>query len=169
MDEVLIVGYGNPDREDDGVAWHILQGVAERLGRPAPDLESGGLDQIGQSPDLLFLLQLTPELAELIADYDYVCFVDAHTGDYPEDVRVESIDAEFQPSPFTHHMTPQSCLKLAETLGGNTPQAIVVSVKGHRFGFSQTLSTRTATLAEEAVERICLWLDKILDRRNTWV
>jgi hydrogenase maturation protease len=150
----LIIGYGNPDREDDGVAWHILKGLAERLGRPAPDLETGGLDQLGQSSDLLFVLQLTPELAELIAGYDQICFVDAHTGIYPEDLRFETIDAEFQTSPFTHHMTPQTCLMLARTLYGRTPQGIVVSVRGHRFGFSHTLSTQTTQLAEEAIERI---------------
>jgi Ni,Fe-hydrogenase maturation factor len=31
---VLIVGYGNYDREDDGVAWHILERLANHLGQP---------------------------------------------------------------------------------------------------------------------------------------
>lgn len=168
MVKVLIIGYGNPDREDDGVAWHILNGVARRLGRTALDLETGGLDQLGQSPDLLFVLQVTPELAELISEYDYVCFVDAHTGDYPEDLRFASVDAQFQTSPFTHHMTPQTCLALAETLDGHTPQAIAVSVRGHQFGFSHTLSTETALLAEEAIRRIASWLNskKAIDQRQ---
>ena len=48
MKKVLILGYGNLDREDDGVAWHVLQGVAETLGRPALDAETGGLDELGQ-------------------------------------------------------------------------------------------------------------------------
>ena len=161
MNKVLILGYGNLDREDDGVAWHILQGVAESLGRPALDVETGGLDELGQSLDLLFVLQLTPELADLMADYDYVCFVDAHTGNYPEELRFESIPAEFQTSPFTHHMTPQTCLVLAKTLQGRAPQGIVVSVRGYQFGFSHTLSPRTAELAEEAVKRIGAWLNSI--------
>jgi len=161
MVKMLIIGYGNPDREDDGVAWHILQGVARRLGRPALDIETGGQDQLGQSPDLLLVLQLTPELADLISEYDYVCFIDAHTGDYPEDLRITSVDAQFQTSPFTHHMTPQTCLALANTLYGRRPQAIVVSVKGHRFGFSHTLSAQTALFAEEAVEHITAWLNQV--------
>jgi len=158
---MLIIGYGNPDREDDGVAWHILQGVARQLGRPALDIETGGQDQLGQSPDLLFVLQLTPELADLISEYDYACFIDAHTGDYPEDLHITSVDAQFQASPFTHHMTPQTCLALANTLHGRRPQAIVVSVKGHRFGFSHTLSSETALFAEEAVEQITAWLNQV--------
>lgn len=162
MANVLIIGYGNPDREDDGVAWHILQGIARRLGRPALNVDTGGLDQLGQPVDLLFVLQLTPELAELMADYDYICFVDAHTGDYPEDLRLTSIDAQFQTSPFTHHMTPQTCLMLADTLYGHKPQAIVVSVKGHRFGFSQMLSTQTALYAEEAADKVAAWLNQVV-------
>jgi hydrogenase maturation protease len=158
MNKVLILGYGNLDREDDGVAWHILQGVAESVGRPALDVETGGLDELGRSLDLLFVLQLTPELADLMADYHHVCFVDAHTGNYPEELRFESIPAEFQTSPFTHHMTPQTCLVLAKTLHGRAPQGVVVSVRGYQFGFSHTLSPQTAALAEEAVKRIVSWL-----------
>jgi hydrogenase maturation protease len=115
----------------------------------------------GQSLDLLFVLQLTPELADLMADYDTVCFVDAHTGDYPEELRFESIPAEFQTSPFTHHMTPQTCLVLAKTLHGHAPQGIVVSVRGYQFGFSHTLSPQTAALAGEAIQRISTWLGSI--------
>jgi hydrogenase maturation protease len=161
MVKVLIIGYGNPDREDDGVAWHILQGVARRLGRHALDIETGGQNQLGQSPDLLFVLQLTPELAEIFSEYDYVCFIDAHTGDYPEDIRFASVDAQFQNSPFTHHMTPQTCLALAEALYRHRPQAIIVSVKGHQFGFSHTLSAQTVLHAEEATEQIVSWLSQV--------
>jgi hydrogenase maturation protease len=158
MDTVLIIGYGNLDREDDGVAWHILQRLSQRMGRDELDPESGGLDQLGQSPDLLFVLQLTPELADLVAEYDRVCFVDAHTGDYPEALRMDRIGAEFQASPFTHHMTPQTCLVLAETLRGRAPEAIVLSVRGYEFGFSRQLSPKTDALADEAVQRILDWL-----------
>ena len=158
MGKALIIGYGNPDREDDGVAWHILRQVAERLGRPVLDQAIDGLEHLEGSPDLLCLLQVDPELAEIIADYDRVCFVDAHTGAYPEDIRFEKIEAEFQASPFTHHMTPQTCLTLAETLHGHAPQGAVVSVRGYRFGFSPTLSPATAELAEAATERIIAWL-----------
>ncbi len=162
MAKILIIGYGNPDREDDGVAWHVLKKLAAGLGRPAPDLENDGLDELGQSPDLVFMLQLTPEMAETIAGYDYVCFVDAHTGAYEEDLRLETITAEFQASPFTHHLTPQTCLVLAQTLYDRAPEGIIVSVRGYRFGFEHTLSPETARLAQEAAARIMAWLQPLL-------
>jgi hydrogenase maturation protease len=157
-DEVLIIGYGNPDREDDGVAWHILKNLATRLGQPEPSQDLDSLHHYGEAPDLLCVLQLDPDMAEIIADYDRVCFVDAHTGTYQEEIRFERIEGEFQSSPFTHHMTPETCLILAETLFGQTPQAIVVSVRGYQFGFSHELSIETAALAEEATDRIIAWL-----------
>ncbi|MCC7355033.1 MAG: hydrogenase maturation protease [Anaerolineae bacterium] len=160
MVRTLIIGYGNPDREDDGVAWHILHRLAERWGRAvSPITESGGLNQLDESPALLAILQLTPELAEEIARYDYVCFVDAHTGAYNEDIRFQPIASNFQTSPFTHHLTPESCLFLAATLYGHAPRARVLSVRGYRFGFSRTLSPETAALVEEAVESILGWLE----------
>ena len=158
MSKALIIGYGNPDREDDGVAWHILDRLAERLGRPEPAQTADSLEGADGAPDMLCLLQLDPDLAEAAADYDRVCFVDAHTGAYAEDVRIEEVAAEFQTSPFTHHMTPETVLALAATLRGRAPQGIIVSVRGYRFGFAHALSPATAQLAEAATERIMAWL-----------
>jgi hydrogenase maturation protease len=159
MDKILIIGYGNVDREDDGVAWHILDMIARQLDLPEP---SQGLEDLEQSqdwPHLLCILQLVPELAEVIATYDQVCFVDAHTGAYPEDIRFEKIETEFQTSPFTHHMTPQTCLALAQTLYGYAPPGIAVSVRGHQFGFSNELSIATAEFAKAAKEHLVRWLN----------
>ncbi len=155
---MLIVGYGNPDREDDGVAWHILERLAKRLGRPGPAQAAESLEGADGVPDLLCLLQLGPDLAETVVDYDRVCFVDAHTGAYAEDVRFEEIVAQFQTSPFTHHMTPATVLALTAMLHMRAPQGAVVSVRGYQFGFAHALSPATAQLAEAAVERIMAWL-----------
>ena len=158
MSKILIIGYGNPDREDDGVAWHILERLAERLGRPDPAQAAESLEGADGAPDLLCRLQLDPDLAEIVADYDRICFVDAHTGAYAEDVRFEEIAGGFQASPFTHHMTPETVLALAATLHRRAPQGAVVSVRGYQFGFAHALSPATAQLAEAATERIMAWL-----------
>ncbi|RME71349.1 MAG: hydrogenase maturation protease [Chloroflexi bacterium] len=157
MNRVLIIGYGNPDREDDGVAWHILQALSSRYGCPV--LETDG-DISGQAGNLqlVFTLQLTPEMAEPIAGYERVCFVDAHTGAYADEVRAVTVQPGFQASPFTHHLTPESCLSLAETLYGHAPPALVVSVRGYRFGYRRGLSPQTERLVTVAVERITTWL-----------
>lgn len=159
MKRVLILGYGNPDRQDDGVSWHILNGIAERLNMPLLDPDEGIDFSESETVDLSFDLQLTPEHAERITAYEMVCFVDAHTGTVPNNVNVEAVTAQFQRSPFTHHMTPATCLSMAETFYGSRPKALVVSVRGFYFGFLQSLSEETAALVPPAVEQILAWIN----------
>jgi hydrogenase maturation protease len=153
----LIIGFGNPDRQDDGVAWHILVSLADELGRPIPSMDEGFLPS-GENPNLLFVLQLVPELTETISAYQRVCFVDAHTGNVPKNVNLVKVKADYQRSPFTHHMTAETCLSLVQTIYGKDPQAILVSVRGYEFGFSHDLSPATRRLVGQAVQRIMSWL-----------
>jgi hydrogenase maturation protease len=154
----LIIGYGNFDRQDDGVAWHVLAEVARRLGCAVPLSPEEEFPLNDGAPDFIFELQLTPELADTIALYERVCFVDAHTGAVPQDVNVSAITAEFQASPLTHHLTPQSLLTFAQTLYHARPEAILVSVRGYQFGFERELSPLTAQLAQEAAEVVAKWV-----------
>jgi hydrogenase maturation protease len=158
MKKFLLLGYGNPDREDDGVAWHILRALTIKLGLPAPDSYE---DEFSQSPqiDFEFHLQLTPEMAEDISGYEYVCFVDAHTGNIPEEVRLINVESDFQRSPFTHHLTAQSLLSICETLYKTKPDSVLLSVRGYQFLFSPVLSEQTAALVPEAVELVWAWMN----------
>ena len=97
-------------------------------------------------------------MAEVMAGYQRVCFVDAHTGNIPDEIRMAAVKGEFQRSPFTHHMTPATCLSMAQTLYGGNPETILVSVRGYEFGFAQSLSGRTQALAERAAGSIYTWL-----------
>ena len=164
MKKALLLGYGNPDREDDGVAWHILRALTIKLGLPSPESyedEFPGSVRV----EFAFHLQLAPEMAEDISAYEDVCFVDAHTGNLPEPVRLINVESEFQASPFTHHLTPQSLLSMCETIYQKKPEAALLSVLGHRFLFSRELSGETAALVPQAVELIWEWLNarKILN------
>jgi hydrogenase maturation protease len=159
MDEkkLLLLGYGNPDREDDGVAWHILRELTVRLGLPTPETYE---DEFPEFPgiEFAFYLQLTPEMAEDIRAFEYVCFIDAHTGSIPEPVRLIDVESEFQASPFTHHLTPQSLISMCETLYRRKPEAVLLSVLGHHFLFSRQLSHKTARLIPQAIELIWEWM-----------
>lgn len=157
MNKVLLLGYGNPDREDDGVAWHILQALAIKMGLPGPDSYEDDFPE-NQHVDFAFHLQLTPEMAETIADYEFVCFVDAHTGNIPEEVRIIDVESDFQRSPFTHHLTPQSLISICETLYGKKPEAALLSVRGYQFLFSRDLSEATSKLVPQGVDQVWDWL-----------
>jgi hydrogenase maturation protease len=164
MKKIIIIGYGNPDREDDGVAWHVVMALAGHFGVPVPVDLLDGFVPVGSNPDFYTSLQLTPEMADTIAEYDAVCFVDAHTGAVPDDLNIKQLEPGFQNSPFTHHMTPETCLSITQTIYQKEPVALLVSVRGYSFEFSRSLSPRTAALAEDAVKMITIWVDELLDK-----
>jgi hydrogenase maturation protease len=157
LKKLLLIGYGNPDREDDGVAWHILRALTIKLGLIPPESYEDEFPESAQI-EFAFHLQLTPEMAEEIASYPYVCFIDAHTGNIPEPVRLINVESEFQHSPFTHHLTPQSLRSMCETIYGKKPDAVLLSVLGHRFLFTRELSHETAELVPQAVALIWDWM-----------
>jgi len=157
--KTLLLGWGNPDRQDDGAAWHVLEEVARRSGLPVPEEDGESFGPLGNELDLLFTLQLTPELAEIVAGYERAVFIDAHTGSVDQDLNFRPLSALFQTSPLTHHFTPESCLEMAERLYGAAPDAWLMSVRGYLFGFERHLSQPTALLVHEAVDRLMEWIE----------
>ena len=156
--DALVIGYGNIDRQDDGVAWHVLREVASRLkvNFPATPFECSELSAPGV--DMLFCLQLTPEMADTFSAYQKVCFIDAHTGSVEGDLHVETLSGVYQNSPLTHHLTPSSCLAIAHALFGKAPEARLISVRGYEFGFNQSLSEHAAALVASAADKVMEWL-----------
>mgnify|MGYP001552977308 CR=1 FL=1 len=159
---VLILGIGNFDRQDDGVAWYILQGIKEKLGRSTTPTPYDSTDEPEGDEDLktLFSLQLFPEMVDVVAPFDHVCFVDAHTGAIEEDLNYCEVEAINHTNPLTHHMTPETLLSLTNITHNTIPQAVLISVRGYSFQYEQGLSVETAALAQQAIERIWNWLNE---------
>lgn len=154
MKNTLLVGYGNPDRGDDGVAWHLLNLVLKAASCKEDDLFSSDIIHAQPGLDIWFNFQLLPEMAETIAGYERVIFIDAHTGDIKDNISLVPVEPHYQNSPLTHHFTPPSCLALAQSLTGKYPEAWLLSVRGYQFAFNRNLSAQTQSLVEEAFEMI---------------
>lgn len=148
---VLIIGYGNPSRRDDGAGLAVVNGLRGRLGLSALDETADGFDDLGRRLDTLFLQQLTPELAETLAQYEHVVFVDAHLGLYPELVRRGTLRPQLDPALVSHHLKPGHLLALVEQLFGQAPTAELISIRGFDFDFGATLSPATAEGVEQVV------------------
>jgi len=135
---VLILGYGNVDRQDDGVAWHVIQSLLHRLGyAKVEEFEENEPQEFG-NVDFLFQLQLVPEFSELIANYDRVCFIDAHTGSVPDNVHLEDLIPGYQHSPFTHHLTASSLLAMSSSIYHKNAALHTGFCKGIRIWFFAT-------------------------------
>lgn len=154
----LLVAYGNPDREDDGVAYHVLTNIAQKMKREIPEGPEIGFFPEGKPIDFWFNLQLMPEMAEEMAAYDRICFIDAHTGAVENEIHWQIVEPIYQSSPLTHHMTPQSIVSILNFLYQKRPEAVLVSIRGYQFGFQRSLSPKTEALCHQAANRIYDWL-----------
>jgi hydrogenase maturation protease len=127
MPRVLIIGYGNPLRGDDGFGYR----AAERLQHLVYDPET----------EVLAVHQLTPELMDPVSRAESVIFLDAREGPVPGEVQERVIDPDpATPLNFTHHFTPDTLVAGARTLYGRAASAVLITCAGARFGCSYHLS-----------------------------
>jgi len=136
VSRVLVIGYGNPSRRDDGVGHYVAQEIQERA--------------VGNISTFT-VFQLGPELTETVKDYELVVFVDAQVGQSAEGLNVIPVEAAYRPSAFTHVMSPASLLALTKALYKKQPEAFIVAVPGYDFDFGMGLSVETRRCAEQAV------------------
>lgn len=127
MSRILIVGYGNPLRCDDGLGWRAAEELSRRL--PFPEIEV----------EVIVRHQLTPELANSLRDTDAVFFIDAAQGGRPGELTCEPVTS--QPlAVHSHQCSPAGVLALAQQLYGATPRAFAVSMCGECFDHGEVLS-----------------------------
>ncbi len=138
---VLVVGYGNVLRGDDGVGWAV---VACLSGDP----RFHGLEVRAQH-------QLTPELALDASRAALVILVDGSVGQAPGAVEVRRLDpAHAAGTAWTHHLEPDSLVALASELWGVSPTVLVVSVGVASLETGDPLSPAVEAAVPRAVDAI---------------
>jgi hydrogenase maturation protease len=128
---VLIIGYGNPLRSDDGFGWHAAHELTTRLQ--------------GLNVEVLARQQLTPELAETASHFRLVIFIDAAVDLPSGELRYEKItqtktSQQREASSFSHSLTPASLLACTAELYAKFPEAYCVSVGGESFAEGESIS-----------------------------
>ena len=139
---VLLIGYGNPLRGDDGLGRVIAERVAESA-RP-------------EGIDVVVAHQLTPELAEPISRADLVIFVDAAVDVPPGQVRIVPIvaDARRERAGLIHHCTPERLLTAAQELYARRPEAWAIAVGGACWDYRDTLSPAIERLVPRLIHYV---------------
>lgn len=136
MARVLILGYGNPMRSDDGLGWQVAVELF-RTNR-SPELE------------ILPCHQLTPELAPAVSRAETVVFVDCEQGDNPGEICCREVLPESGSVSLTHHLTPGALLTVGSELFGACPRAYLLSMQGENYSagdsFSAPVSRRLGDL-----------------------
>jgi hydrogenase maturation protease len=140
MPHVLVIGYGNPLRGDDGAGYLAAELLRARLANPAVEVVS---EQ-----------QLLPEMMLGIAEATLVIFIDASvSGRAGKFHRIP-----LRPAPtcgrFTHHATPEALLAGAQALYGRTPEAVHYLIPGRFFEAGQEMTPSVRRAVNELVEAL---------------
>jgi hydrogenase maturation protease len=123
---ILILGYGNPGRQDDGLGPAAAAGI-ERLGWPGVSA--------------LDAYQLNIEDAMDAAAHDIVWFADAARSG-PSPFAVHDV-APAQTIEFTSHiMRPETILAIARQCYGRSPRGFLLAIRGYEFEFTEALTPR---------------------------
>ena len=133
---VLLIGYGNPGRLDDGLGPALAEAI-----------ERDGIEGLTVEADY----QLTVEDAAAVAEHDVVIFADAAVAD-SEPFFFRRIAPSATGSFSTHSVEPAAVLALAAELFGARTTGYVLGVRGYEFDeFGERLSPRAqANLAAAA-------------------
>jgi hydrogenase maturation protease len=153
---ILIIGYGNSLRRDDGAGPALARSVKERCG----DGDVRALE----------VHQLAPELADEIASPDVtaVLFMDASVArnenqdqESRECVEIQKLESKVSSQSFGHHFDPSTLLAYAEHLYGKHPKAWLISIPGEDFDFGEGFSDAARSSLAVAEEKVLELLTRL--------
>lgn len=135
---LLIIGYGNTLRADDGVGQRVAEAV-QALHLPGVST--------------LTCQQLSPEHADPISRAETVIFVDAAV-DAPTEVQMRPLTPNDSSQLMAHAADPRTMLALARDVFGHAPRAWWLTIPATTLEFSETLSPEAARGCTLAIARI---------------
>ncbi len=145
-ERVLLIGYGNPGRRDDGLGPVLAEAVS-RL----------GIDGVTVDVDY----QLNVEDAAAVAEHDVVIFADADTTS-EEPFYFARLEPAADMSFSTHSVRPEAVLGLALRLFGSAARGYVLGIRGYEFNtFGEDLSPR----ARQNLDEAAAFVEDVLRRR----
>jgi hydrogenase maturation protease len=144
MKKVLIVGIGNPIRQDDDLGPHCIRQLEEKLSVNNKELV-----------DLMIVHQLDVLHCNVFAEYQMVIFIDADARLENNSVIVEEISPEPQQKQFTSHIgSIADIMALTGNMFGITPKTYLIAIKGASFEIGEGLSPVALDNAETALQKI---------------
>lgn len=124
-DEILVIGYGNEIRGDDGAGLRVAEAI-ETLHLPGVRV--------------IACHQLTPDLAEPLAGARAAIFADARPAVEKAPIEVFPVLPETKGGFSLHSGSPAGLLALAKALYGRCPPAWCVAIPAVDFNLGETLT-----------------------------
>jgi hydrogenase maturation protease len=138
--KILIYGYGNPGRQDDGLGNAFVQ----RLENWAEEEQLKGFEFDSN-------YQLNIEDAANIADKDLVVFVDASNEEI-DDFILTPVNSSSTVTFTTHAASPGYIVNLCREMYNDAPPAYLLHIKGYEWEFKEGLSQMAQTNLDKSLE-----------------
>lgn len=139
--KIILVGFGNVYRKDDGLGITLLDSIPEDIHK-------------------LKIPEISIDLAEVIKDFDVVIFIDAAING--ERFTFKKLSSNSSNSPLSHHMSCEELLIWTRVLYQTEPEAYLLSIKGYDFDFGKELSEEGKRNLEEASTYIRKFINEIM-------
>ena len=137
--KILLYGYGNPGRQDDGLGNAFINDIEEWV-------KKQGLE--GFSFDSNY--QLNIEDALEISNYDLVVFVDASVEEI-EDFCISKVDASTKVTFTTHAASPGYVVGLCKKMYNKAPVTLLLHIKGYEWKLDEGLTEKAKQNLEKAI------------------
>ena len=135
---ILVIGYGNTLRRDDGVGPRVADAVAALA---LPGLRA------------LACPLLTPELADPVSRACVAIFVDAAV-DAPREVQLRQLAPADSSQVMAHAASPATLLALARDVFGHAPEAWWLTIPVEDLGMGEELSPLAQRGCEIALQEV---------------
>jgi len=144
MTKILLIGFGNPGRQDDGLGTSVVERIEKKK---------------LQDIDVEVAYQLNVEHAYDLIEYERVIFIDAGQKT-PEPFEFYPVTMEANSISFsTHSVSPQTILYLAKELFKKEIEAHVLVIRGYEF---DEIREGLTPMAEENAQKTEEFLTKLL-------
>jgi hydrogenase maturation protease len=144
--QILVYGYGNPGRQDDGLGSELVRRL--ELWREAEGIDGLDFDEN---------YQLNIEDAEIVSRYKLVIFADASTEDIG-DFLLTDVDGEKDVAFTTHAASPGYIVQLCHDLFNAFPVVKLLHIKGYEWEFDESLSEK----AEKNLDKALAFIKKLI-------
>ncbi len=145
--QILIYGYGNPGRQDDGLGSLLIE-KAEKW------VDKSNLSNI--TLDVNFQLQV--EDVTIMQDKDLILFVDASMDETVSEFKMVPVQADPRATFTMHAVSPEYLLALCRKVYGKNPPAYLLHIRGYEWNLDESLTPS----ARQNLENAWSWLRDIL-------
>ena len=156
---ILIYGYGNPGREDDGLGPALIDLVEEWI-----------IQGKNKNVHIDSNYQLNIEDAFNIRDYDVVIFADASVRDI-EDFKITRVEPSDKIHYSMHAVSPSFIVHLCKKMYNHAPDTYLLHIKGYTFNLGEGISNKASknlhlafnfikevlSESEESVKKLADW------------